>query len=114
MLNELQKAYNEGLKNLVFVDFKNATGEMRLIELELANQKACCEDVMTAINLLIRKGDYDSVRERLSALENSVNYMENLEKHIKGKRLTNFCNIASSFFEKEVPAKVVNFNAHQN
>ncbi|MEK3726783.1 MULTISPECIES: hypothetical protein [unclassified Lysinibacillus] len=116
MLNQLQQAYNEGLKNLVFVDFSNkkVAGEMKKSELELANQKACCEDVMQAIALLIRKGDFDSVRERLGALEKSVDYMEQLENHIKEQRRSRFYEIANSLSEQGWSAKVVKSNANQN
>lgn len=116
MLNQLQQAYNKGLKNLVFVDFsnKNVAGEMKKSELELANQKACCEDVMNAIALLIRKGDFDSVRERLGALEKSVDYMERLENHIKEQHRSRFYEIASSLSEQGWSAKVVKSNANQN
>lgn len=116
MLNQLQEAYNKGLENLVFVDFSNkdVCGEKKLSEFELANQKACCQDVLQVINLHLRNGDYDSIRERIVALENSVDYMESLENQIKGKHATGFSNIADSLLEKGVQAKVVKFNAHQN
>ena len=41
MLNQLQQAYNKGLKNLIFADFSNKSiaGKGNQMELELANQK---------------------------------------------------------------------------
>lgn len=116
MLNQLQQGYKNGLKNLVFVDFSNKSivGGKNMSELELSKEKACCEDVVIAINLFLKKGDFDSVRERLGALEKSVDYMEQLENHIKEQRRSRFYEIASSLSEQGWSAKVVKSNANQN
>lgn len=116
MLNQLQEAYNKGLENLVFVDFTNKSiaGRGNQTELELANQKACCEDVVTAINLLLRKGDYDSARERLEALGKSIDYMEHLESQIREQRRIRLYEIIGSLNERGWSAKMVKSNAHQN
>lgn len=116
MLNQLQQGYKNGLKNLVFVDFSNKSivGGKNMWELELSKEKACCEDVVMAINLLLKKRDYESVRERLVALEKSVNYMEQLENHIKEYRRRRFYEIANSLNEQGLSAKVVKSDANQN
>lgn len=116
MLNQLQQAYNKGLKNLIFVDFTNKSiaGRGNQMELELANQKACCEDVMTAINLLLRNGDYDSARERLGALAKSIDYMELLESQITEQRRGRLREIICTLNEQGYSAKMVKSNAHQN
>lgn len=116
MLNQLQQGYKNGLKNLVFVDFSNKSivGGRNMWELELSKEKACCEDVVMVINLLLKKGDYESVRGRLVALEKSVDYMEQLENHIKEQRRRRFYEIANSLNEQGLSAKVVKSNANQN
>lgn len=86
MIEQLQKAYDKALKNLVFVDFvnKGVIGGRDMLELELAKEKACCKDLLIAINLHISAGDYDLAKERIAVLENRINYIERLENQIRG------------------------------
>ncbi|MEY9975273.1 hypothetical protein [Lysinibacillus sp. RC79] len=119
MIEQLQQAYEAGLKNLVFVNFstKSVVGgdgmkEKDLIELELSKEIACCEDVMTAINWHLRDGDYDSVRERIAVLQESVSKIEHLENQIKAQRRNNLFETAKRLCKQGNPAKVVKLNAN--
>ncbi|KOS60878.1 hypothetical protein FJQ98_20615 [Lysinibacillus agricola] len=121
MIEQLQQAYEQGLKNLVFVNFssKSVIGgdgmkEKDLSELELSKEIACCEDITTAINWYLRDGDYDSVRACIAALEKSVSKIEHLENQIKAKRRNNLYEMASQLCKQGKSAKVVKFNANSS
>ncbi|MEY9980488.1 hypothetical protein [Lysinibacillus sp. RC79] len=117
MLEQLQHGYGQALKNLVIVNFSNKSvvggsvmKEKDVYELELSKEIACCEDVITAINWHLRDGDYDSVRERIAALGESVSKIEHLENHIKAQRRDNLYELASRLCKQGKSAKVVPIN----
>lgn len=116
MFNQLQQAYENGLKNLVFIDFskKTSIGEVTKSELEFSLERACCEDIITAINWHLREGDYASMKERIITLQKSISKIERLENQKKEQHHIPFYEIASSLCERGYSAKVVKFNANQN
>ncbi len=116
MIKQLQQAYEKGLKNLVFVDFENKKvigGEDKL-ELELSKEKACCNDLIIAINRHFQEGDFDLVKERIAVLTNRINYIDCLEKQIKEQRRNKLFEIASQLDMQVSSTKVVKVNAKPN
>lgn len=117
MLEQLQQAYGQGLKNLVFIDFANKSPkemEKSIEELELDKERACCEDLLTAIHWHLSEGDYESVKERLAALAKSAEYMESLEEKVKAHRRNQLYAIANNLRGQGWSAKVVKSNANKN
>ncbi|WP_418301315.1 hypothetical protein [Lysinibacillus fusiformis] len=107
MLIQLQTAYGQALRNLVFVDFvnKKVIGGLRTLEIELAKENACCKDLIIAINHLFRKGDIDLAKERINALTKRSDYIERLEYQVKAHRRSKLCEIASQFENGKVSVK---------
>ncbi|WP_337982832.1 hypothetical protein [Lysinibacillus sp. C5.1] len=118
MLGELQTAYGQALKNLVFVDFVNkktiCTGGIDALELEHSKESACCRDMITAINLHFRKGDFDLVKERIDVLTDRVDYTKTLEDHLKEQRRNKLFDIANQLNKQGKIGEVVHFSANQS
>ncbi|MGN4127989.1 hypothetical protein ACMGD3_23745 [Lysinibacillus sphaericus] len=112
MLKQLQTAYEQVLRNLVFVDFENkkVIGGGDKLELELSKEKACCNDLIIAINRHFQEGDFDLVKERIAVLTNRINYIDRLEKQIKEQRRNKLFEIASQLGKQGNSTKVVRFN----
>jgi len=74
MLIQLQTAYGQALRNLVFVDFvnKKVIGGLETLEIELDKENACCKDLIIAINHLFRKGDIDLAKELITLNDWSI------------------------------------------
>ncbi|MGE7091650.1 hypothetical protein ACQKII_09405 [Lysinibacillus sp. NPDC048646] len=96
-MEQLQQAYGQALRNLVFVDFENkkVIGGSDNLELELSKEKACCNDLIIAINRHFQKGDFDSVKERIAFLTNRIDYIKRLEGQMKEQRRNKLFEIAS-------------------
>lgn len=92
MIEQLQQVYETGLRNLVFVDFesKKVIGVSDNLGLELSKEKACCNDLIIAINRHFLDGDFDSVKERMDVLTSRINYIDRLEKQVKEQRRNKF------------------------
>ncbi|MGE7985557.1 hypothetical protein [Lysinibacillus fusiformis] len=107
MLIQLQTAYGQALRNLVFVDFvnKKVIGGLGTLEIELAKENACCKDLIIAINHLFRKGDIDLAKEQVNALTKRSDYIERLEYQVKAHRRSKLCEIASQFENVKVSVK---------
>lgn len=114
MLEQLQTAYGQALKNLVFVDFINkkviCKGGLDALELELSKESACCRDLIMAINLHFRQGDFDLVGERIECLTDRIDYIKRLEGQLKEQRRNRLFEIASQFHGQGKSAKVVKRN----
>lgn len=107
MLIQLQTAYGQALRNLVFVDFvnKKVIGGFETLEIELDKENACCKDLIIAINHLFRKGDIDLAKEQINALTKRFDYIERLEYQVKAHRRSKLCEIASQFDNGKVSVK---------
>ncbi|MCS5501899.1 hypothetical protein NY607_12260 [Lysinibacillus sp. A4] len=118
MLGELQTAYGQALKNLVFVDFVNkkviGTGGLNALEMEHSKESACCRDMITAINLHFHEGDFDLVKERIEVLTDRVNYIKSLEGYLKEQRCNKLFEIASHLCKQGKLAKVVRRDVNPN
>lgn len=115
MIENLQKAYDSALKNLVFVNFVDNVDKcvaVDMLELELAKEKACCKDLLTAINLHFSVGDYDLAKERIAVLEKSIDYINRLESQIKEQRRNKLFEVASQLCKQGRNAKVVKFHTN--
>jgi len=114
MLEQLQTAYEQALKNLVFVDFVNkkviVTGGLNALELEHSKESACCRDMITAINLHFRQGNFDLAKERIEVLTDRVDYIKSLEGCLKEKRRNKLCEIASGLCRQGISAKAVRYD----
>lgn len=115
MLEQLQRAYGQALKNLVFVDFENkkVIGGLKKLELEFAKENACCKDLITAINYHFARGDFDLAKERINALIKRTDYIKRLENQIKAQRRNKLFEIASQL-EQEKVSKGVRYDASPN
>lgn len=115
MLGELQTAYGQALKNLVFVNFVNkkviGAGGLNALEMEHSKESACCRDMITAINLHFHKGDFDLVKERIDVLTDRVDYIESLEGYLKEQRNKLF-EIASHLCKQGKSVKVVRYDVN--
>ncbi|EON71799.1 hypothetical protein [Lysinibacillus sphaericus] len=116
MIEHLQHAYGQALKNLVFVDFesKKVIGGSDKLGLELSKEKGCCHDLIIAINRHFLEGDFDLVKERMAVLTSRFNYIDRLEKQIKEQRRNKFFEIASQLDMQGNSTKVVKVNAKPN
>lgn len=116
ILEQLQHAYEKSLQNLVFVDFLNkkviSTGGLRGLEIELAKEKACRKDLITAINYHFKNGDFDLAIELIDALSKRADYIKRLEEQVKAHRRSKLCEIASQFELEKVKALVVSYDAN--
>lgn len=101
MLEQLQHAYEKSLRNLVFVDFLNkkviSRGGLRGLEIELAKEKACRKDLITAINHHFKNGDFDLAIESIDALSERAIYIKQLEAQVKAHRRNKLSEIANRF-----------------
>ncbi|WCH46413.1 hypothetical protein [Lysinibacillus sp. OF-1] len=113
MLGQLQNAYRQALRNLVFVDFvnKKVIGGFDVLELELAKENACCKDLITAINHHFRRGDFDLAKERIDALRKRADYINRLENQVKAYRRNKLFEIASQLEKRGKESKVVKYDA---
>lgn len=109
MLEQLQNAYRQALRNLVFVDFvnKKVIGGFEVLELELAKENACCKDLITAINHHFRRGDFDLAKERIDALRKSADYINRLENQVRTYRRNRLFEIASHFEKRGKASRTV-------
>ncbi|HBJ00695.1 MAG TPA: hypothetical protein DDY89_07200 [Lysinibacillus sp.] len=107
MLIQLQTAYGQALRNLVFVDFvnKKVIGGFETLEIELDKENACCKDLIIAINHLFRKGDIDLAKEQINDLTKRSDYIERLEYQVNEHRRSKLCEIASQFENGKVSVK---------
>lgn len=116
MLGHLQTAYGQALKNLVFVDFVNkktiCTGGIDALEVEHSKESACCRDMIMAINLHFKKGDFDLVKERIDVLTDRVDYINSLEVYLKEQRRNKLFEIASHLRKQGKSANVVRYDAN--
>ncbi|MFF2794954.1 hypothetical protein [Lysinibacillus xylanilyticus] len=114
MLEQLQTAYGQVLKNMVFVDFANkkviSSGGLRGLEIELAKEKACRKDLITVINHHIKNGDLDLAIELIDALSKRADYIKKMEKKVKAHRRNKLFEIASQFEFENV--SVVRYDAN--
>lgn len=53
------------------------------IELEINKERACCRDVLVAIDKHLDGEQYDTARDRVNDLQKSINYIEVLESNLK-------------------------------
>ncbi|TKI70143.1 hypothetical protein FC756_08550 [Lysinibacillus mangiferihumi] len=116
MIEQLQRAYTQGLKNLVFVDFenKNIIGSVVTLELELSKERACGQDLITAMNLHFSNEDYDSAQECAEVLVERIDYIKRLEGQIKEQRRNKLFDIANQLNKQGKIGEVVHFNANQS
>lgn len=116
MLKQLQIAYEQSLQNLVYVDFVNKkvilNGGLRGLDIELAKEKACRKDIITAINYHFKNGDFDLAIELIDALSKRADYIKRLEDQVKAHRRSKLCEIASQFELEKVKASVVSYDAN--
>ncbi|MFJ7662984.1 hypothetical protein ACIQXW_11325 [Lysinibacillus sp. NPDC097162] len=114
MLEQLQTGYGQALKNLVFVDFTNKKiiGGLDKLQIEHSKESACCKDLISAINIHFRKGDFDLVKERIDDLTESADYIKRLEGQIKEKRLNKLYKIASQLHQQGKLAEVVKYDSN--
>ncbi|GEM_PF-3430798 len=116
MLEQLQTAYGQALKNLVFVDFANrkviSVGGLNALEMEYSKESACCRDIITAINLHFREGDFDLVKERIDVLTDRVDYIKSLEGYLKEQRRNKLFEIASHLCKQGKSVKVVRYDVN--
>ncbi|MGE7111265.1 hypothetical protein [Lysinibacillus sp. NPDC047702] len=114
MIEQLQQAYEQGLKNVVFVDFKNkiVIGGTMNLELELSKERACGQDLITAMNLHFYNEDYDSAQKCAEVLADRINYIKRLEGQIKEQRRNKLFDIASQLKKQGKFGEVVHINAN--
>lgn len=114
MLEQLQTAYEQVLKNLVFVDFANkkviTRGGLRDLEIELSKEKACRKDLITVINHHFKNGDLDLAIEMIDALSKQADCIKKLENQVKAHRRNKLFEIASQFEFENV--SVVSYDAN--
>lgn len=118
MLEPLQQAYETALKNVVVVNFAHDVSNggnlnkqtQNLLKLEIAKEKACCQDVITAINHHLIDGRYDLVKTQMAVVQKSIDYIEHLEDQLKEQRRNNLFEIASFMGKRGYSAKVVRFD----
>ena len=116
MLEQLQHAYGQALNNLVFVDFvnKKMIGEFEVLEIEFAKENACYKDLVTAINIHFRNGDFDLAKERIGALTERADYIKRLEVQLTAHRRNKLIEIASQLCRQGKSAKVVSYDANSS
>ncbi len=112
MIEQLQQTYAQGLKNLVFVDFQNkiVIGGTMNLELELSKERACGQDLITAMNLHFYNGNYDLAQECAEILADRINYIKRLEEQIKEQRRNKLFEVASQLKQQGKNGEVVHFN----
>lgn len=62
---------------------------MNKYEIEIRKEKACCKDLMTAINLHMAQGDYGTAKKCAERLEKSLEYITKLDQQSKAERRKN-------------------------
>ena len=114
MLEQLQTAYGQVLKNLVFVDFANkkviTSGGLSDLEIELAKEKACRKDLITVINHHFKNGNLDLAIGLIDALSKRADYIKKVENQVKAHRRNKLFEIASQFEFENV--SVVSYDAN--
>lgn len=113
MLGQLQQAYRQALGNLVFVDFvnKRIIGGFEGLEIEFAKESACYKDLIAAINLHFRNGDFELAKERIDALTKRADYIKRLENQLKTLRRNRLFVVASQL---EMQGKAFRYDAREN
>lgn len=114
MIEQLQQAYYQGLKNIVFVDFqnKNVIGDTMTLGLELSKERACAQDLITAMNLHFYNENYNSAQECAEVLADRMDYIKQLEGQIKEQRRNKLFDTANQLKKQGKIGEVVNFNAN--
>ena len=116
MIEQLQKAYYQGLKNIVFVDFrnKNVFGDTMTLGLELSKERACAQDLITAMNLHFYNENYKSAQECAEILADRIDYIKRLEDQIKEQRRNKLVDAASQLKKQGKFGEVVKIGANQS
>lgn len=59
---------------------------MNKIEIEMRKEKACCKDLITAINLHLTQGDVQAAKKCAERLDKSLEYIVKLDQKSKAER----------------------------
>lgn len=116
MIEKLQNEYKNAFKNIVFVDFKNNTviGDTMTLSLEIRKERACGQDLITAMNLHFYNGNYDLAQECAEVLADRIDYIKRLDCQIKEQRRNKLFDTGSLLKKKGKFGEVVHINANQS
>ncbi|MEK5069782.1 hypothetical protein [Sporosarcina sp. FSL K6-1508] len=84
---------------------------MEEIELEINKERACCRDVMTAINRHLEDRQYPLAQTRMNDLQKSINYIEVLENELKEQNRNKLFEVARELNRNGWKANVVRLDA---
>lgn len=117
-LDDLQKAYATVFSNLIMVNFRSKyvidteANRMRGLKLEIDKEKACCRDIIMAINRHFKEGQYELAYKRMADLEESMQYIDSLEDRLKEQRRIGLFSLADKLNRRGWKAQVIQLNAY--